>query len=201
MKTITFLIIGILFFWQYLCNNPDQEIIIKIDTVETTIYRDSLVPDTTIYQKNDFIKSLKKEINHLKYIINNFKNKSSDTINIGINKDTLWWADTVIFIIDKYYAKNCYRDTLKDDSTAFILISDTISQNKILARTADIRIYNKTKIIQDNNKRFYIGAGTAFSFENVVFNGNFYYQKNKNIYGIGINSNKQILFNYIYQIK
>ena len=63
-------------------------------------------------------------------------------------------------------------------------------------------LYNTTKIIQDNDKHFFIGAGTAFSFEtNTTFNANFYYQNKKNTYGVGVNTEKQILFNYIYKLR
>ncbi len=51
--------------------------------------------------------------------------------------------DTLAILID-YFAVNFYADTILSDSSAFILIEDTIHQNRLWSRSPTIRIYPRT---------------------------------------------------------
>jgi len=62
-------------------------------------------------------------------------------------------VDTAKILAD-YYAKRPYRDTLQNDSSAFIIVKDTISQNKIYSRQYEFVNNRPTQII--NNHYTYI---------------------------------------------
>ena len=56
-------------------------------------------------------------------------------------------VDTVIDtveVIKEYYTKNFYFDVLKNDSNAFISVSDTIYQNQIISRESVVKVYPTT---------------------------------------------------------
>ena len=66
-------------------------------------------------------------------------------------------------ILKDYYSKYYYVDTLKVDTFGFVLVKDTVSQNKISSRNIEynisipkITIENTTFI---NEREFYIGPG------------------------------------------
>lgn len=67
-------------------------------------------------------------------------------------------------IIDKYFAQNIHRDSIPLDSVGYVLLNDTVSQNKIWARGVK---YNytipeyKTTITRTNppRRQIYVGAG------------------------------------------
>lgn len=167
----------IIILLNLICNKSEiPEVTTIIDTVTITVVSDSLIYDTIIYSDIKVI---------------------NDTIYLN---NTIIQKDTVFVYLNDYLAKKFFCDTILSDTSGLIIISDTIFKNNIYTRKSDIMLYNITKTIQDNSKHFYFGAGTSIN-QDVTFNANFYYQNKKNLYGIGINTEKQILFNYIYRIK
>ena len=82
----------------------------------------------TIYQTKTFTRYKKGD--SIPYVI-----ISTDTVQIPVH-------DT-IRIITEYYNKKAYSDTIKVDSSTFV-IDDTISQNKILSRGFTAKITTKT---------------------------------------------------------
>ena len=82
-------------------------------------------------------------------------------------------VDTIAIIKD-YFAKNVYKDTLHlPDSLGFVLVLDTISQNKILTRTFNAnvkqRTIKETTIVKELPKpHIYWGFGAGFDKINFV---------------------------------
>ena len=86
-------------------------------------------------------------------------------------------VDTMAIIKD-YFAKNVYKDTLHlPDSLGFVLVLDTISQNKILTRTFNAsvkqRTIKETTIVKELPKsQVYWGVGLGFDKVNYINNIN-----------------------------
>lgn len=97
-------------------------------------------------------------------------------------------------ILKEYYAKNIYKDTLiLNDSLGTVAIRDTISENKIVSRTYDIKV--REKIIRDifyvkekPRNEWYVGANAALNAKDLFgFAGSSLLLKNKKerIYSLG----------------
>lgn len=101
-------------------------------------------------------------------------------------------------ILNNYFAKNVYKDTLKLDSLGYIALTDTISENYIKHRYfyANIKekIINTEKIVKEREKgHIYLGLGT-----NGV--GLLYTTKNKLAMSAHF-SQKSVNFSAYYRIK
>lgn len=105
--------------------------------------------------------------------------------------------DTVYKIVTDYLSEKSYIDSVLFDSNELIIISDTLYKNSIKTRTVDL-IYNKQVV---NNNGLFIGCGSALNFDHVNLSANVYYLKNRHLFGVGCNSDKQVLFTYGYRIK
>ena len=179
LQTINLILILACFFLLGLllkkCNPEQPEIIFQTDTVVKAIYWDYVRYDTII---------------------------QSEFVPI-IYKDTVYLKDTVYIVqdvVNDYFAKVSYIDTLLNDSNGFISVSDTIYMNRLLNRSAVIKTYNTTKTIKDNKAHFYIGLGSSFNRDDINFSLNGYLQKKRNIFGIGYNTDKKIIINYAYKL-
>lgn len=86
--------------------------------------------------------------------------------------DTFFTDADIITIIDSancvqlaynYYRTNVYIDTLKNDTTALIVLTDTVNMNKLKHRILDFRYYEKTHYIEPVTSiatwAFYGGVG------------------------------------------
>ena len=153
------------------CQKP--EIITIIDTVKIVKYSEKLKIDTII--KPEY------------HVINKY---------ITITEiDTIYFFDTIKKTIYKYYAKNVYIDTIINNDTAFICITDTIQENLIKSRKSEISIYNKT-IIEKPKLQIMTGLFYLNNLELQSIGINAGITKNKNIFSLGIGTNKTYLFNY-----
>lgn len=169
--------IGIIIFLllkKYYPIEPD--VIIKTDTIYKTIYKDSIKYDTIIYS-------------NLKLI--------NDTIYL---RDTILQIDTIYFHLNEHFAKIHYLDTILNDSTGFISVSDTIFMNKLLNRKSDIRLYNKTKIPLNDKISLYTGLFYLNSVNRSV-GVNMSLERKKSMFTVGYGTNKTILINYLYKIR
>jgi hypothetical protein len=99
--------------------------------------------------------------------------------------------DTTAILID-YYSKYFYKDTLKVDTLGYVIINDTITQNKILSRVV-VNNFNIPKITIEkttyiNNREFYLGVGLQGTKEQLNYVGSelLFRTRNSQIYGIGI---------------
>tara|TARA_R110000796_G_scaffold6210_5_gene22383 strand:+ start:4043 stop:4630 length:588 start_codon:yes stop_codon:yes gene_type:complete len=112
-----------------------------------------------------------------------------DTVPIPINVDTLG-------ILKDYYSKYYYKDTLTLDTLGFLVLSDTVTMNRISNRsfTSNIKIPTTTitKEIYLNKRELYWGLGVQGKTDQLNYlGGEFLYKtKNKQIYGLGIGVNQ-----------
>lgn len=95
-------------------------------------------------------------------------------------------VDTTQILTD-YFSKVIYHDTLKDDSSAFISLSDTISRNRIQNRKLFFRNNRETKIITNNYYKqdgVYIGGKIGLGVTGI----DLMYLNNQDMYGIGVDA-------------
>lgn len=147
----------------------------KVDFSDTSKFRKILEVHDTVYRQKTFIRFKKGD--SIPYVI--------------IATDTLPVYDTVRIIGD-YYAIKAYSDTINQDSNNFV-ITDTISQNKILSRSfkanlTEKTITNKQYFIEKPKSALYLGFRGDFRPSNglvvlspsVMLNA-----KNKALIGLG----------------
>jgi hypothetical protein len=111
-----------------------------------------------------------EEADSVPYIV--YKNKPVpfrvvETDSIPVH-DTLWLpgdtsyvlrpVDTAAIMRD-YFASAEYSDTVKDDSSALIVINEQISRNRIEAREVLFQNRRATMIYQPNNNAIVLGVG------------------------------------------
>jgi hypothetical protein len=148
LKNILIIILfGVILFQSFFRSPPEPEYITKTDTV--TISHDSIryVPKPyPVYHDTG----------------------SYHAVPVYITNPT----DTAAIIAD-YIQKIAYSDTLLNDSTAFILIRDTLQYNRIRSRSKIIRIhtYNKTLTIPPR-PHFFAGIGVGGGKNMFGFTGN-----------------------------
>ena len=112
--------------------------------------------------------------------------------------DTIEVHDTIpidtLSILEDYFKAYAYTDTLKKDSVT-VVINDTISQNKILARGLKYTLVYPTTIISKesavNKRELYIGLGLGGDKQQISYIGSelMLRNKKKQIYGIGLGIN------------
>ena len=147
----------------------------KVDFSDTSKFRKVLEVHDTVYQQKTFIRYKKGD--SIPYVI--------------IATDTLPIHDTVRIIGD-YYAIKAYSDTINQDSNNFV-ITDTISQNKILSRSfkanlAEKTITNRQYFVEKPKNALYLGFRGDFRPSNglVVLSPSLMLNaKNKALIGLG----------------
>lgn len=110
--------------------------------------------------------------------------------------DTITTPIDTLEILQNYYAKFFYSDTLQVDTLGYAIINDTITQNMILAR--DIRTNllipttTITKEIYLNNREFYWGIGLQGKSSQLNYLGGelLYRTKTQQVYGVGLGLNQ-----------
>jgi len=149
----------------------------KIDFSDTSKFRKVLEVHDTVYQKT-FI-SRQKKGDSIPYVI-----IVPDSVQVLVH-------DT-IRIIGDYYAIKAYTDSIKQDSNIFV-IRDTISQNKILSRSfeASLRektIFTKQLYVEKPKNTLYLGFRGDFRPSNglqVLSPSLMLNAKNKALIGLG----------------
>lgn len=165
--TVLLLICLILILLAQRSCSPDPDNGVNVQTEIVTTY-DTINTVSTTY--------VPKYINKIEYRI--------DTVTTPI--DTL-------AILQDYYSSYTYSDTVQVDSFGYIVVNDTISQNKIWGRSITqsllIPTTTITNTIYENKREFYIGieAGATIKGEiNFVGTNLLFKTKKKQIYGIGV---------------
>jgi hypothetical protein len=165
------LLLGAIFIY---CPKPKPEVIIKTDTVYSEKTITDLTPDTTIKDlSNDLLKALKK----IKHVEAGNKKLEDSIIKL---KDLKPIIDTVYVIVDDWLATRFYLDTLFNDSTGLLILSDSISKNRIKSRSYQrLNIITEKTILQDN--LLFIGGGIN-TYSDIHVGAS--YMKNKNLFSI-----------------
>ena len=100
-------------------------------------------------------------------------------------------------ILSDYYAKYYFVDTLSLDTLGYVLVADTVSQNKIASRKVNYKVnipkITIEKTIYLNEREFYYGIGLAGNPKQLNYLGAeiLYRTKKKQAYGLGIGVNQQ----------
>lgn len=174
-------ILGVL--WLYFFVEPTNR---KADFMDLSMYtkvkeyRDTIYQDTVIYKwrKGDSIPY-----------------KVIDTLEIPI-------TDT-FYVLNDYNSVRAYSDTIRIDSSIFV-VDDTISQNKILARSFSANFSTKTirtkeYFVQKAKYGLYLGIRASFRQDNgleVLSPGLMLNAKNKALIGFNIDINKNYNIGY-----
>lgn len=113
-----------------------------------------------------------------------------DTVNTPLSLDT-------VAIINDYFSKYTYIDTLNFDSLGYVMVIDTITQNQITGRNVQSNIRIPTKIITNdvylNRREFYFGVSVGSTPTQIQgINGELLYiNKKRQGYGIGVGVNPE----------
>lgn len=160
-----------------------------------TVVRDTVWVhnDTTVYSKPQIIKTIPIDVSR-DTIINHY---IPDT---NYAKLVLQYQD----VVNQLLAKNIYQDTIKVDTIGKILITDTVQQNRIVARQTKVNI--KYPIIKETItlpapkvRQVYIGgqvSGNQGQLVNNVNAGLLLKNKRDQIYGVtvGLNADGNISY-------
>lgn len=154
-----------------------------------------------------FVKS-EKVITNSETIIERDTVFSTDTLPIDIYVpihttiiDTFWKPQIIdtAAILQAYFNKNAYSDTLVNDSALLIVINDTISQNKIQSRLPFItRRYptiTQTNTIYATKDEWFVGGYLGQSYGAEIT-----FRRNKNLFSVG-GGNNGVYLKYSRKIK
>lgn len=171
--TIIGILIVLLFIqgWYYKSSIPTQTVVTKIETKYDTI------TTTSVEYVPQIVNKIIPEPYYIEVLV-------TDTVLVDVQVDTAQ-------ILQEYFTQNIYIDTLSLDTLGSIVVTDTISQNKIQSRqftsdiTVPVKTVNTTTIV--NDKGFYVGAGLGINNQMLhSVSGEFLYKTKRNmIYGIG----------------
>jgi hypothetical protein len=99
--------------------------------------------------------------------------------------DTLWLPDSLGYelipidtnqILRNYYAKVAYKDTLLNDSSALIVVNDTLNKNRIYSR--DVMFQNRRKTAIINNEKDAVVLGAGINLDNINFSVGYKFKSN-----------------------
>jgi hypothetical protein len=99
-------------------------------------------------------------------------------------------------ILSDYYAKYYFVDTLSLDTLGYVLVEDTVTQNKIASRKVNYKVnipkITIEKTIYVNEREFYYGLGLAGNPKQLNYLGAemLYRTKKKQAYGLGVGVNQ-----------
>jgi hypothetical protein len=141
-SNLLFLLIGCVGTWFLLrqCSTPPSPKIkyLKRDSIPYTVYKG--VPTPYAVHHTDTVPPYDTVW------------QSGDTQYVLIPIDTM-------AIMKDYYSKVYYRDTVKNDSSAFIVLKETIFKNRISNREIVFQNRRRTAIIEERTKAFVFGIG------------------------------------------
>lgn len=117
---------------------------------------------------------------------------------VVIEHDTVPSDVDTMMILNDYYSKYSYVDTLTLDTLGFLVLNDTITMNSISSRSfvSNIKIPTTTitKEIYLNKREFYWGIGLQGKKDQLNYlGGEFMYKnKQKNMFGLGLGVNQDL---------
>jgi hypothetical protein len=185
-KTLMILGLIIIILLTQMCNGDKKEIN-KGDTIKVKGKKYEVVDhrrDTTYVTRDSIVYKKGKDI----------KVEVKVPVYIPANVDTQ-------SILKDYFARRFYTDTLDLGEKSFVIVKDTITENKILSRVFESsiteKIINDTLFLAELPKRqMYVGFQMGFDKKDIFNYGGLnllYKDKKDKIFGLGlgINSNSQ----------
>ena len=120
-------------------------------------------------------------------------------VETKINIDTFLTKVDTSAILNDYYSKYYYEDTLSLDTLGYVLVKDTISKNNITSRNIDYKVFipkitiEKTIIL--NKREFYTGFGVTGNLDQLNYIGveGLYRTKKKQAFGLGVGVNQNLI--------
>lgn len=171
LQTVLILILALIILLQSQCSRKDPvepEVIVTIETKWDTV-----------------------EVTQTQYVPKWKTKVVTEEVLIPADIDTM-------SILEDYYARYFYTDTLNLDTLGYLVLNDTITKNSILNRsfTSKIQIPTTTitKEIYLNKREFYWGLGVHGRPDQLNYvGGEFMYRtKNKQVYGLGVGLNQDL---------
>ena len=169
---IVILILGGLLLWLTQCrrSEPIVDEIIKTEVVTKW--------DTVEVEKTEYVPKIIEKV--------------------VVNIDTFTAPIDTVSVLEDYYAKYFYTDTIQIDTLGSVVINDTITRNLISFRDVQSNIFIPTTTITNtvylNRREFYGGISLTGQPTQLDFiNGELLYRgKKRNAYGIGAGINNQL---------
>jgi hypothetical protein len=125
---------------------------------------------------------------------------------VVVNIDTFTAPIDTISVLEDYYAKYFYTDTIQIDTLGSVVINDTITRNLISFRDVQSNIFIPTTTITNtvylNRREFYGGISLTGQPTQLDFiNGELLYRgKKRNAYGIGVGINQELVPIYTFKV-
>lgn len=162
-SNLLFLSIGAIFLWLLFrqCSSKPEPIIKYIpgDSIPYIVYQRVPIPYAVNYTDTSYL---------------------YDTIWVqGDTHYVLKPIDTM-FILKDYYAKVEYIDTVKNDSSALIVLNETVFKNRISDRTIIFQNRRPTAIIEERTKAIVLGVGGTVNGLDMSLG----YRQKRNIFNI-----------------
>lgn len=110
--------------------------------------------------------------------------------------DTFQQPIDTLAILQDYYTKYFYQDTIEIDTIGYVIINDTITKNSIFSRDVKTSVVFPTTTITDkiylNKIEFYTGLGIVGSLNQLNYIGGevLLRTRKKTIYGLGLGINQ-----------
>ena len=125
---------------------------------------------------------------------------------VVVNIDTFTAPIDTVSVLEDYYAKYFYTDTIQIDTLGSVVINDTITRNLISFRDVQSNIFIPTTTITNtvylNRREFYGGISLTGQPTQLDFiNGELLYKgKKRNAYGIGVGINNELVPIYTFKV-
>ena len=110
--------------------------------------------------------------------------------------DTFQQPIDTLAILQDYYTKYFYQDTIEIDTIGYAIVNDTITKNRIFSRDVKTSVVFPTTTITDkiylNKIEFYTGLGIVGSLNQLNYIGGevLLRTRKKTIYGLGLGINQ-----------
>ena len=185
MKRFTFehiviLILGVALLWLTQCrrSEPIVDEIIKTEVVTKL--------DTVEVAKTEYVPKIIEKV--------------------VVDIDTFTAPIDTVSVLEDYYAKYFYTDTIQIDTLGSVVINDTITRNLISFRDVQSNIFIPTTTITNtvylNRREFYGGISLTGQPTQLDFiNGELLYKgKERNAYGVGVGINNELVPIYTFKV-
>ena len=177
---IVILILGGLLLWLTQCrrSEPIVDEIIKTEVVTKW--------DTVEVEKTEYVPKIIEKV--------------------VVNIDTFTAPIDTVSVLEDYYAKYFYTDTIQIDTLGSVVINDSITRNLISFRDVQSNIFIPTTTVTNtvylNRREFYGGISLTGQPTQLDFiNGELLYKgKKRNAYGIGVGINNELVPIYTFKV-
>ena len=180
LEHILILILGVVILWLTQCrrSEPIVDEIVKTEVVTKW--------DTVEVAKTEYVPKIIEKV--------------------VVDIDTFTTPIDTVSVLEDYYAKYFYTDTIQIDTLGSVVINDTITRNLISFRDVQSNIFIPTTTITNtvylNRREFYGGISVTGQPTQLDFiNGELLYRgKKKNAYGIGVGINNELVPIYTFKV-